>query len=223
MTSRVSKPIEVSIVEDDSGIRSSLARMIDGAPGFHCLEAYPDAETALAEIPARPPDVVLMDINLPGLSGIECVRQLKAQAPDLRVVMLTVYDDSDLIFRSLMAGADGYLLKRTSREKLLDSLTEITSGGAPMSRQIARRVIQYFHEIAPAPVPADAAPEVKGLTERETEILANLAKGYSYKEISSALGISVETVRSHIRHTYEKLHVHSRTQAILKYLGKTPA
>jgi DNA-binding NarL/FixJ family response regulator len=216
---KVSQAIAVSIVEDDSGIRSSLAKMINEAPGFRCDSTYPDAESALAKLPAHRPDVVLMDINLPGMSGIDCVRELKAALPGLPIVMLTVYDDSDLIFKSLTAGADGYMLKRTSREKLLESITEIISGGAPMSRQIARRVIQYFHEISQAPAP-ELDPDVKTLTDREHQILANLAKGYTYKEISGALGISVETVRSHIRKTYEKLHVHSRTEAVVKYFNK---
>ena len=207
----------VSIVEDDAGIRSALAKVIDHTAGFHCLAAYPDAETALRHIPGNRPDVVLMDINLPGLSGIECMRRLRAVVPGLRVVMLTVYDDEDNVFESLKAGADGYLLKRTGRAAMMESLTEMLRGGVPMSRQIARCVIQYFHDLNHRPV---AAPLEAGeaLTSREYEILKKLTEGYHYKEIADALDISIHTVRNHIRRIYEKLHVHSRTEAVVKHL-----
>jgi DNA-binding NarL/FixJ family response regulator len=161
-----------------------------------------------------------MDINLPGMPGTECVSRLKTTAPTLPVLMLTVYDDSEKIFKSLMAGANGYLLKRTPKDKLLEAIRETISGGAPMSRQIARRVVQYFHEIKQAPQPASRAPEVETLTEREEQVLALLAKGYAYKEISDLMRISFETVRTHVRSIYDKLHVHSRTEATLKYLGR---
>jgi DNA-binding NarL/FixJ family response regulator len=219
------KPLQITLVEDDSGIRATLSGMINETPGFHCLETYPDAESALKGIPYNRPDVVLMDINLPGMSGVDCVGKLKAAAPGLPVLMLTVYDDSDMVFKSLMAGADGYLLKRTSREKLLESIQESLSGGAPMSRQIARRVIQFFHEMRQKPDPAPATKmdieNLESLTEREYEILANLAKGFTYKEIATAVSISVETVRSHIRKIYEKLQVHSRTEAVLKFVKQS--
>jgi len=218
--SRVNKTIQVSLVEDDAGVRANLARMIDGTPGFHCLAAYPDGTSALRGIPALKPDVVLMDINLPGMLGTECVRQLKSAAPGLPVLMLTVYDDSEQIFKSLMAGATGYLLKRTPKDKLLEAIREITSGGAPMSRQIARRVVQFFQTIDRVPAPAEPAPEIKTLTDREQQVLASLAKGHSYKEIADLLRISFETVRTHVRTIYDKLHVHSRTEATLKYLGR---
>jgi DNA-binding NarL/FixJ family response regulator len=217
---RVNKTIAVSLVEDDPEVRANLARMIDGSPGFRCLAAYPDGMAALKEIPGRRPDVVLMDINLPGMLGPDCVRQLKALAPSLPVLMLTMYDDSEQVFKSLMAGATGYLLKRTPKDKLLEAIREITSGGAPMSRQIARRVVQFFQEINEAPKEVQRAPEIRTLTGRESQVLAALAKGHSYKEIADLLNISFETVRTHLRSVYEKLHVHSRTEAVLKYLGR---
>jgi DNA-binding NarL/FixJ family response regulator len=161
-----------------------------------------------------------MDINLPGMLGTECVSRLKIAAPTLPVLMLTVYDDSEQIFKSLMAGATGYLLKRTPKGKLLEAIREITSGGAPMSRQIARRVVQFFHEIKQMPKPVSRAPEVQTLTGREEQVLSLLAKGHAYKEISDLMHISFETVRTHVRSIYEKLHVHSRTEATLKYLGQ---
>ena len=217
---KLSKAIQVALVEDDAGVRANLAALLNSSPGFSCQAAYPDATTALKSIPANRPDVVLMDINLPGMLGTECVSRLKTVAPTLPVLMLTVYDDSEQIFKSLMAGANGYLLKRTPKGKLLEAIQEITSGGAPMSRQIARRVVQFFHEIKQAPEPARRAPEVQNLTEREEQVLALLAKGHAYKEISDLMHISFETVRTHVRSIYEKLHVHSRTEATLKYLGR---
>jgi DNA-binding NarL/FixJ family response regulator len=209
----------ISIVEDDEGIRSSLAKVIDHTAGFRCPATYPDAETALAQIPANRPDIVFMDINLPGLSGIECLRRLKARMPDLRVVMLTVYDDEDNVFESLKAGADGYLLKRTSRAALMESLTEMLRGGVPMSRQIARCVIQYFRDLNHGPAAVQPKPQEAPLTSREQEILQKLTEGYHYKEIATAFGISIHTVRNHIRAIYDKLHVHSRTEAVVKHLG----
>jgi DNA-binding NarL/FixJ family response regulator len=221
MSQRVNKTIQVALVEDDAGVRANLARMIDGSPGFQCQGAYPDATAALQGISANQPDVVLMDINLPGMLGTECVSRLKRMAPNLPVLMLTVYDDGEQIFKSLMAGATGYLLKRTPKDKLLDAIREITNGGAPMSRQVARRVVQFFQELKHLPGPPRPAPEVETLTGREEEVLAHLAKGHAYKEIADLMGISFETVRTHVRTIYEKLHVHSRTEATLKYLGKS--
>jgi DNA-binding NarL/FixJ family response regulator len=216
---KLNRPIRVALVEDDEGVRANLAALLNSSPGFSCRAAYPDAMTALRCIPSDRPDVVLMDINLPGMPGTECVRRLKSAAPNLPVLMLTVYDDSEQIFKSLMAGATGYLLKRTPTDKLLEAIREITSGGAPMSRQIARRVVQFFHEIRRLPDAAPRAPEVQTLTTREEQVLALLAKGHAYKEISDLMHISFETVRTHVRSIYEKLHVHSRTEATLKYLG----
>jgi len=219
-TRKVNKSIQVALVEDDPGVRANLAAMLDSSPGFHCQAAYPDGHAALKGIPAQRPDVVLMDINLPGMLGTECVSRLKSAAPGLPVLMLTVYDDSEQIFRSLMAGATGYLLKRTPKDKLLEAIREINVGGAPMSRQIARRVVRYFHELKRAPVASRRPPEMQTLTDREDQVLAHLAKGHAYKEIADLMHISFETVRTHVRTIYEKLHVHSRTEATLKYLGR---
>jgi len=219
---RVNKVIEVALVEDDAGVRANLAAILNGAPGFHCQAAYPDGHTALQAIPANRPDVVLMDINLPGMLGTECVRQLKGLAPGLPVLMLTVYDDSEQVFKSLMAGAMGYLLKRTPKAKLLEAIREVYDGGAPMSRQIARRVVQFFQQTdqMPATTETPRSPEIATLTEREEQVLAGLAQGHLYKEIADQLKISFETVRTHVRNIYEKLHVHSRTEAVLKYIGR---
>jgi DNA-binding NarL/FixJ family response regulator len=215
----VNKPIKVALVEDDPNLRANLTAMLNGSSGFKCQAAYPDGFAALSGIPANRPDVVLMDINLPGMLGTECVRQLKDLTPNLPVLMLTVYEDSELIFKSLMAGATGYLLKRTPREKLLEAIREVDAGGAPMSRQIARRVVEFFQKVNELPEDRQKPAVVVSLTDREKEVLAALAKGYAYKEIAGQLNISFETVRTHLRTIYEKLHVHSRTEAVLKYLG----
>jgi len=220
MKKKVNKTIQVALVEDDAGVRANLTRMIDSAPGFHCLGAYADGLTALKGIPSRRPDVVLMDINMPGMLGTECVSQLKQLLPDLPVLMLTVYDDSEQVFKSLMAGATGYLLKRTPKDKLLEAIREIDDGGAPMSRQIARRVVQFFQGMKSTPETPHRALEVGTLTERERQVLELLSKGHAYKEIADQMSISFETVRTYVRSIYEKLHVHSRTEATLKYLGR---
>lgn len=202
---------KVAIVEDDALVREELARLIDGAEGFRCLGTYADAETALVEIPRQKPDVVLMDINLPGMSGIECVRNLKLASPSVQIVMLTVYDEVGQLFKSLMAGACGYLLKRTPPDKLLQAITEARLGGAPMTRKIARKVVQYFHQL-------DAvSPESGTLSKREQETLALLAEGFRYKEIADKMGISLNTVREYVHSIYQKLHVSSRMEAVLKY------
>ena len=219
MKRQVNKVIQVALVEDDPHLRANLAAMLNSSAGFHCQAAYPDGQAALRGIAASRPDVVLMDINLPGMLGTECVRLLKDLAPHLPVLMLTVYDDSEQIFKSLMSGASGYLLKRTSKEKLLEAIREVDAGGAPMSRQIARRVVQFFQKINELPADTRNASVVVSLTDREKEVLAALAKGYAYKEIAGQLKISFETVRTHLRTIYDKLHVHSRTEAVLKYLG----
>jgi len=212
----------VALVEDDPNLRANLMAMLNSSAGFHCQAVYPDGLAALRGIPANRPDVVLMDINLPGMLGTECVRQLKDLTPNLPVLMLTVYEDSEQIFKSLMSGATGYLLKRTSKDKLLEAIREVDAGGAPMSRQIARRVVQYFQKVNELPQDKDSqnASVVVSLTDREKEVLAALAKGYAYKEIAEQLKISFETVRTHLRTIYEKLHVHSRTEAVLKFLGR---
>jgi DNA-binding NarL/FixJ family response regulator len=205
-------PIKVAIVDDDEGIRTSLATLIRRAPALRFAGDYPDAETALKEIPSRPPDVVLMDINLPGMKGVECVRQLKTMLPKVQFLMLTVYEDSDSLFNSLKAGASGYLLKRTASARLLEAIHDVHAGGSPMTPQLARRVVQFFSKPA-----ADNSPLAR-LAPGETEFLDQLAKGYAYKEIADRMNISIDTVRSYVRTVYEKLHVHSRTEAVVKYL-----
>lgn len=217
---RMNQPIQVALVEDDPHLRANLAAMLNSASGFKCQAAYSDARAALQGIPANRPDVVLMDINLPNMLGTECVRQLKDVAPNIPVLMLTVYEDSEQIFKSLMSGATGYLLKRTPRDKLLDAIREVDAGGAPMSRQVARRVVQFFQKVSALPADTQKPAVIVDLTDREKEVLAALAKGYAYKEIADQLNISFETVRTHLRAIYEKLHVHSRTEAVLKYLGR---
>ena len=207
-------PINVSIVDDDEGIRSGLATLIRRAPALKLLGEYPDAETALKEIPAKIPDVVLMDINLPGMTGVECVRQLKSVLPKVQFLMLTVYEDSDSLFNSLRAGASGYLLKRTASARLLEAIHEVNTGGSPMTPQLARRVVQFFNV---QPRNGGDSPLAR-LTPGEREFLDQLAKGYAYKEIADLMKISIDTVRSYVRTVYEKLHVHSRTEAVVKYL-----
>jgi len=204
--------IKVAIVDDDAGIRSSLSALIKRAPGFKLLGEYATGEIALKEIPKHLPDVVLMDINLPGMKGYECVRQLKATLPAVQFLMLTVYEDSDSLFNSLKAGASGYLLKRTASARLLEAIHDVFAGGAPMTPQLARRVVQFFSK------PAPEAASLARITPAEREFLDQLAKGYAYKEIADRMNISIDTVRSYVRTVYEKLHVHSRTEAVVKYL-----
>jgi DNA-binding NarL/FixJ family response regulator len=207
-------PIKVSIVDDNEGIRSSIASLIHRAPSLELRGEYPDAETALDEIPALVPDVVLMDINLPGMNGVECVRQLKSITPQLQVLMLTVYEDSDVLFKSFRAGACGYLLKRTAPARLIESIHEAHTGGSPITPQIARRLVQFFSD--PPPNPDGAL--VARLTANEREFLGHLASGFTYKEIAESMKTSIDNVRSYVRAVYEKLQVHSRTEAVVKYL-----
>ncbi len=204
-------PIRVAIVDDDEGIRSSLGALIRKASSLKLTGDYPDAETALKEIPQNPPDVVLMDINLPAMKGVECVRQLKTAAPQIQFLMLTVYEDSDSLFNSLKAGASGYLLKRTASSRLLEAIHDVHAGGSPMTPQLARRVVQYFSR-------PEGKSAIARLTPGEREFLDQLARGYAYKEIADRMDISIDTVRSYVRTVYEKLHVHSRTEAVVKYL-----
>jgi len=206
--------IRVSLVEDDEGIRESLANLIGRASGFRLVSSYGDAESAIQDLPTQHADVALVDINLPGLDGVECVRQLKPQMPTAHFVMLTVYEDNERLFRSLQAGADGYLLKRTAPAQLVAAIREVHGGGSPMTPQIARRVVQYFQ------FSTKAGSELDTLTPREHVFLEHLAQGYRYKEITEKMGISMDTVRSYVRTIYEKLHVHSRTEAVVKYLGR---
>jgi DNA-binding NarL/FixJ family response regulator len=205
--------IRIALVEDDEKIRSNLIMLLEESKGFRCVGAYPDAETALKDMSYKSPEIVLMDINLPGMDGIECTYNLKAKMPKLQIVMLTVYEDTGKIFQALQAGAVGYLLKLTKPEEILTALKEVSFGGSPMSAQIARKVVQSFHrqQIKPS---EDQAP----LTMREEQVLNLLSKGYLYKEIAVELSISSDTVHNHIRKIYEKLQVHSRTEAVVKYL-----
>jgi DNA-binding NarL/FixJ family response regulator len=207
-------PITVCIVEDDEQVRHTLSRLINRAEGFRCLSQYANAEDALADIPARAPAVVLMDINLPGINGVECVRRLKQAAPQLQVIMLTVYEDTDTIFNALAAGASGYLLKRTPPAELLAALREVHRGGSPMTGHIARKVVQSFQRAGPSSQPTE------NLSPREQEVLDHLARGFAYKEIADKLGLSYETVHTYIRRIYEKLQVRSRSEAVAKFLRK---
>jgi RNA polymerase sigma factor (sigma-70 family) len=204
-------PISVSIVEDSEKLRGTLARVINRADGFRCVSQYPSAEDALKDLPNVKPDVVLMDINLPGVNGVECVRQLKKILPDVQVMMLTVYEDTENIYDALTAGASGYLLKRTSGPELLDAIREVNRGGSPMTAHIARKVVQSFQKNAPAQ-PAE------NLSEREQQVLDLLSQGLMYKEIADKLQISYETVHTYIRRIYEKLQVRTRTEAVAKFL-----
>lgn len=206
--------INVAIVEDIDEIRFGLATLISGSPGFKCVGTYATAEEALAAIPRHRVDVVLMDIELPGMSGIECIRKLKAKMPDLQIMMLTVFEDEEKIFQSLRAGASSYLLKKTPPAKLLEAIEELHRGGSPMSAGVARKVVHAFQH------QQDSPDETQNLSAREKEILSLLARGYRYKEIADALFISVETVRTHLHRIYEKLHVRSRTEATIRYLRK---
>lgn len=201
----------VGIVEDDGVLRQTLARLIGEARGFRCVAACASGEEALQKLPALNPDVVLMDLNLPQMSGIDCIRRLKEVLPSTPVIVLTVYEDSEHISRALKAGACGYLLKRSEPDDVLAAIKDAREGGAPMSSQIARRVVLSFHE------PAQSGVGV-ALTERENEILSFLSRGYANKEIGEKMNIAVPTVRTHLRHIYEKLHVRSRAEAIVKYL-----
>src|SRR5882757_4315704 len=203
--------ITVSIVEDDGEARKLLVGWIKRAEGFQFLSDHSSAETALVVLPEEKPTVVLMDINLPGINGVECVRRMKPMLPATQFVMLTVYEDADHIFNALSAGATGYLLKQTPRSELLSALLEVSRGGSPMASNIARRVVQSFQQTSPSTI------ESEELSGREQEVLNLLARGFLYKEIAESLNISVATVNTYIRRIYEKLHVRSRSQAVAKY------
>jgi len=205
--------ITVVIIEDVKEIREGLQILIQGSDGFTCLKTFATAEDAIKEIPSLMPDVVLMDIHLPGINGIEAVRKLKLQCTDTQFIMSTIYEDDENIFESLKAGASGYLLKKTAPAKIMDAITEVYNGGSPMSSQIARKVIASFQQHNPI-------DESQVLTPKEKEILKELSKGLRYKEIADVMQISMETVRSHARHIYEKLHVQSRTEALNKVYGR---
>jgi DNA-binding NarL/FixJ family response regulator len=199
-------------VEDDAPLRGILSDWIRGANGFQCGGVYESAEAALEALPRENPSVVLMDINMIGMNGIECVRRLKPQMVDTQFMMLTVYEDPDHIFKALSSGASGYLLKRTPRAELLAAIKDVHAGGSPMSSNIARKIVQSFQRFTPA-----SSSETENLSPREREVLELLARGYLYKEIADTLQISVPTVNTHIRRIYEKLHVRSRSQAVAKF------
>jgi DNA-binding NarL/FixJ family response regulator len=201
------------MVEDDVPAREIIAGWIRGAEGFRLVGEYSDAETAIADLPQRKPSVVLFDINLPGMNGIECVRKLKPRLPETQFLMVTVYEDANHIFDALAVGASGYLLKQTRRSELLSALRDIHAGGSPMSSQIARKVVQSFRRSETGSTDGEGAE----LSQREREVLELLARGYLYKEIAEQLKISVQTVNTYIRRVYEKLHVRSRAQAVAKY------
>jgi DNA-binding NarL/FixJ family response regulator len=207
-------PITVSIVEDSEQLRGTLARVINRSEGFKCVSDYGSAEAALEGIPKDHPDVILMDINLPGINGVECVRQLKQIIPETQMMMLTVYEDTENIFNALAAGAAGYLLKRTKTPELLAAIQELHRGGSPMTTHIARKVTQSFLKAGPSPQPAE------NLSQREQEVLDCLSQGLIYKEIADKLGISYETVHTYIRRIYEKLQVRTRTEAVAKFLKR---
>lgn len=206
-------PYRVAIVEDEPGVRAGLGRLFSEGRQFQCIASYGTAESALAGLPADKPDVILMDIHLPGLSGIECVRQLKERDPSALVVMLTVYEDTEQVFQALQAGATGYLLKRTPPKQLLEAITEVMEGGAPISSHIARKVVEAFHTHPVGKAPAEQVE----LSPREKEVLDLLAKGFLIKEIAEKVGVGFGTVRTYVRRIYEKLHVQSRSQAVAKY------
>lgn len=207
--------IDVAIVEDNAALGNGLRKIVESASDFRCVGVWTTAEDALKKIDAFRPQVVLMDINLPGMSGIEATARIKHHLPDMQVIMVTVYRDHDQIFAALKAGASGYLVKRSTPEEVRQAIRDVRSGGAPMSAEIARRVVEAFHQPLKTASPS-AGDDVK-LSKRETEILELLTKGLANKEIADRLDISVETVRVHLRRVYEKLHVHSRTEAAMKF------
>jgi DNA-binding NarL/FixJ family response regulator len=206
--------IRVSVVEDDTRVRGGLVQLINLSEGFQCVSQHSTGETALAELGRVKPDVVLMDINLPGINGVECARQLRPSLPQAQIMMLTVYEDTELIFKALTAGATGYLLKQTPPAELLAAIRDVHRGGSPMTSHIARKVVASFQQTAPTRT-------LENLTPREQEVLDHLARGFLYKEIAEALGISYDTVHAHIRRIYEKLQVRSRTEAVAKHLHGT--
>ena len=209
--------VKVAIVEDKTGVRQNWARLINAGSGFHCVAMCASGEDALLTLPQIGPQVILMDIQLPGMSGIECTARLKPLLPATQILMVTMYEDAERIFDALKAGATGYLLKTTPPAELLAAISEINRGGAPMTGEVARKVIAAFQQ------PPTAATEQIGLSERETEVLLLLTQGYSNKEIADSLKVTYDTVRAHLKHTYEKLHVRSRTEAVAKYLRANPA
>ena len=212
-TKAAATPIAIVIVEDDEETSQSLVELLAGETRVRCVGVYSNGESAVRHIPSLKPDVALVDINLPKMNGIECVARLKKIMPGVQVLMLTKYEESDLIFNSLRAGASGYLLKKMLTLELISAIEQVHAGGAPMSMQIARKVVEHFNQLKPS------TAGLEKLTTREQEVLALLAQGFLYKEISARLGISFHTFRNHQRAIYEKLHVHSRTEATAKYFS----
>lgn len=207
--------LRVAIVEDDDRLRRQFARLVDHAGDMACVSDSPSAEAALATIPPVAPDVVLMDLNLPGMNGTECARRLKGLRPETQIVMLTSFESNDAIFESLAAGATGYVLKSAPSSEILDAVRDVHAGGSPMSSAIARKVVTFFGKrVDPAP-----SPDLDRLTDRERAVLQALAEGQQYKEIADSLGLSINTVRNHVKHTYEKLQVNTRLEAVRK-LGR---
>jgi DNA-binding NarL/FixJ family response regulator len=202
----------IAIVEDKAGVRQGWARLINAAAGFQCVATCSSGEDATLTLPQIKPQVILMDIQLPGMSGIECTARLKPLLPATQILMVTMYEDSERIFEALKAGASGYLLKATPPKELLAAISEVIRGGAPMTGEVARKVIAAFQQRPAGP------SECQQLSEREAEVLALLAQGYANKEIADKLNVTYDTVRAHLKHTYEKLHVRSRTEAVAKYL-----
>ena len=211
-------PISISIVEDNDKLRGTLAKLIGRTEGFRFISDYASAEDALAALPKVKPEVVLMDINLPGINGVECVRKLKQLLPQTQVMMLTVYEDTENIFNALAAGANGYMLKRTPTKELIAAIREVHRGGSPMTTHIARLVVQSFQK--PVAAAAASGGEISDLSEREQQVLDLLAQGLIYKEIAEKLNIGYETVHTYIRRIYEKLQVRTRTEAVAKFLQR---
>ncbi len=207
--------ISVSIVEDDSQVRESMARLIDSSAGCRCVSRHASGEDALAEIPKVKPDVILMDINLTGINGVECVQHLKPLLPGTQIIMLTVYQNTEHIFNALAAGATGYMLKQTKPDELVRAIRDVRDGGSPMSSHIARKIVQSFQQRG------QRTDEKQSLSPREAQVIELLAQGYLYKEVADAMGVSYATIHTHIRHIYEKLQVRSRTEAVVKHLNQT--
>lgn len=211
------KKITVAVVEDSEKLQRGLAALLNDTSDLQFQNAWGDAEEALQRLPEEPPDIVIMDIRLPGMSGIDCVERLSALLPKTRILMFTAYEDSEEIFRSLSAGAHGYLVKSTPPEQLVDAIREVAAGGSPISGSVARKMVDFFRSRPATP------DDTSSLAPREREVLKLLADGCPYKEIASAMKVSLGTIRTYIERIYEKLHVHSRTEAVMKFMGHPPS
>ena len=206
--------IKVSVVEDDAKLRGTIRDFVRIAPGLRYVSGYGSAEEAIAKLPGDRPDVVVMDIRLPGMTGIQCVSELKRLAPEIKVLMLTVFSDGDQLFQAIAAGASGYLLKSTKPDRLLAAIQDVYEGGSPITSSVARKMVDYFRMTHPV------APAAGALSDREESTLKMLAEGLMYKEIADRLGVSIGTVRTFVHRVYEKLHVTNRTDAVLRYLNR---